>query len=135
MVDFLICGTQKGGTSALHEYLSEHPDLCLSATKELHFFDNEELFQQGAPDYAPCHAAFRQKMPSQLAGESTPIYMYWEPSPKRIWEYNPRMKLIVLLRNPIDRAYAHWNMERSGGRRAFPFGKPSRMRRKESARG
>jgi len=113
LVDFLICGTQKGGTTALHEYLANHPDLCLSANKELHFFDNEEMFQQGAPNYAAYHAAFLHRKPQQLAGESTPIYMYWDPIPQRLKTYNAKLKLIVLLRDPIERAYSHWNMERA----------------------
>ncbi len=47
-----------------------------------------------------------------ILGEATPIYMYWKESVSRIYEYNPDMKLIVILRNPIERAYSHWNMER-----------------------
>lgn len=45
-------------------------------------------------------------------GEATPIYMYWYAAPKRIWRYNPEMKFIIILRNPIERAYSHWNMQR-----------------------
>ncbi|MEQ9022615.1 MAG: sulfotransferase domain-containing protein, partial [Pseudomonadales bacterium] len=48
-----------------------------------------------------------------IFGETTPVYMYWKESPKRIYEYNPEMKIIIILRNPIDRAYSNWNMERS----------------------
>jgi hypothetical protein len=120
-VHFLICGTQKGGTTALHEYLKGHPDICMSAAKELHFFDNEEIFQKGPPDYSEYHAAFSHRKPHQRIGESTPIYMYWDPAPKRIKEYNPQLKLIVLLRNPIERAYAHWNMERARGADKLSF--------------
>jgi len=39
--------------------------------------------------------------------------MYWQNAPKRIWQYNPEMKIIIILRNPIERAFSHWNMERS----------------------
>jgi hypothetical protein len=111
-VDFVICGTQKGGTTALDAYLSEHPDICMADKKGVHYFDNEEHFSTGKPDYSKYHAAFSPKKKHKLLGEATPIYMYWNDSPKRIWEYNPNMKLIVLLRNPIERAYSHWNMER-----------------------
>lgn len=112
-VDFLICGAQKGGTSALDVYLREHPDICMANKKEVHYFDNDEYFSTGKPDYSMYHAAFSPEKKHKILGESTPIYMYWKDSPKRIWEYNPNMKLIVLLRNPIERAYSHWNMERS----------------------
>ena len=47
--------------------------------------------------------------------------MYLDNVPKRVWEYNPGMKLIVILRNPIERAYSHWNMVHSKGNDAFPF--------------
>ena len=61
--------------------------------------------------------------------------MYWFDSPRRIWEYNPNMKLIVVLRNPVDRAYSHWNMEKSRGKESLPFLEAlqkEELRRKES---
>jgi len=111
-VDFIICGTQKGGTSALDAYLREHPEICMADRKELHFFDNEEIFCNTTPDYSIYHAAFTIKSSYKLIGEATPIYMYWYDAPRRIWQYNSDMKLLVILRNPIERAYSHWNMER-----------------------
>jgi hypothetical protein len=47
--------------------------------------------------------------------------MYWYDAPRRIWEYNPSMKLILLLRNPIERAYSHWNMQRDRGNEKLSF--------------
>jgi hypothetical protein len=119
-VDFLIAGTQKGGTTAIHSYLRAHPDLCLAEPKETHFFDTEEHFRGGHVDYAALHAYF-QPRPGQLLGESTPITMYWADAPRRAWEYNPRMKVICVLRNPIERAFSHWNMERDRGAEDLPF--------------
>ena len=98
-VDFVVCGTQKGGTSALDAYLREHPEICMAVRKELHFFDNEKKFSSGKPDYSKYHDSFNPQKLHKLLGETTPIYMYWNESPRRIWEYNPNMKLIVLLRN------------------------------------
>lgn len=112
-VDFVICGTQKGGTTALNTYLEEHSEICMADRKEVHFFDNEANFSDNKVDYSKYHNTFSPKKSHILLGEATPIYMYWNNSPKRIWEYNPNMKLIVVLRNPIERAYSHWNMERS----------------------
>jgi hypothetical protein len=120
-VDFVICGTQKGGTSALNTYLKEHPEICMADKKEVHFFDNEEYFSNGKPDYSRYHAWFSPKKSHVLLGEATPIYMYWHDSPRRIWEYNPDMKQIVVLRNPIERAYSHWNMQRSRNIDDLPF--------------
>ncbi len=121
LVNFLICGTQKGGTSALDSYLRDHPEICMAIQKEVHFFDNETLFLNGSPDYSQYHAYFRPEASHRVAGEATPIYMYWHNSPRRIWEYNQNMKLIVVLRNPVDRAYSHWNMERSRNAESLPF--------------
>ncbi len=125
IVNFVICGTQKGGTTALDTYLRGHPEVCMANTggkavseaenKEVHFFDNEEFFNTKRTDYSIYHAAFHALPEHKVLGETTPIYMYWYEAPKRIYQYNPDMKLIVVLRNPIERAFSHWNMERSRG--------------------
>jgi hypothetical protein len=120
-IDFLICGTQKGGTSALHAYLREHPGICMANQKEVHFFDNESYFTSQNVDYSTYHAQFSPNSSHQVLGESTPIYMYWHNAPRRIWEYNPDIKLIIILRNPIERAYSHWNMERSRNAETLSF--------------
>ena len=120
-VDFVICGTQKGGTSALDAYLRDHHQICMANKKEVHFFDNEDTFRDKAPDYSLYHTAFSPEPPHELVGEATPIYMYWHDAPRRMWQYNPNMKLIVILRNPIERAYSHWNMERSRNAETLSF--------------
>lgn len=121
MVDFIICGTQKGGTSALDAYLREHSEICMADMKEVHFFDNDSFFRNSKSDYSKYHSFFSPKPSHKLIGEATPIYMYWRKAPKRIWQYNPNMKLVVVLRNPIDRAYSHWNMERTKKIDRLPF--------------
>ncbi|RDV28138.1 sulfotransferase [Alteromonas aestuariivivens] len=120
-VNFVIAGTQKGGTSALDAYLREHPQICMAAKKELHFFDRDAWFCHGRPNYARYHSWFSPKPGHMILGESTPIYMYWAPAAKRIQRYNPDMKLLIVLRNPIDRAYSHWNMECARKRESLPF--------------
>jgi sulfotransferase family protein len=109
LVDFLIAGTQKGGTTALFAYLQAHPEICLAKVKETHFFDTERNFKKKRVNYAELHKHFTPRQ-GQLLGEATPITMYWEAAPRRVWEYNPRMKIICLLRDPIDRAFSQWNM-------------------------
>ncbi|MEZ5471432.1 MAG: sulfotransferase domain-containing protein [Marinicella sp.] len=121
MINFLICGTQKGGTSALDTYLREHPEICMANVKEVHFFDREVHFDSNEVDYSKYHSYFEPKSHHKAIGEATPIYMYWKSSPKRIWQYNPNMKIIIILRNPIERAYSHWNMERMRGADQFSF--------------
>jgi len=118
-VGFLVAGVQKGGTSALHDYLSDLPDLQLPACKEAHFFDEEAHVDWRAPDYAPYHALFRDD--GRLWGEATPIYIYWPPSLERIARYNPAMRLILIFRDPVERAWSQWKMEWARGKETEPF--------------
>lgn len=120
-VAFVIAGTQKGGTTALASYLYEHPEVCMPRIKEVHFFDTEEHFASAEVDYTRYRAYFNPTARTRLLGDATPIYMFWEPAPRRIHRYNPAMKLIMLLRNPVTRAYSHWNMERERRRDPLPF--------------
>jgi hypothetical protein len=83
----------------------------MASIKEVHFFDKEANFKSTV-DYSKYHSYFKSSTKKKTLGESTPIYMYWYDAPKRIWDYNPEMKFIIILRNPIERAYSHWNMER-----------------------
>lgn len=110
-VDFIIAGTQKGGTTALDEYLRSHPEICMADQKEVHYFDVDENFIKTNIDYSEYHSNFFPNASQKIIGESTPIYMYWKAAPERIYNYNPNIKIILVLRNPIDRAYSHWNME------------------------
>jgi hypothetical protein len=119
-VDFLICGTQKGGTTALRHLLRLHPDIEMPKN-EVHFFDNDKLFKNIEMNYEYYHRNFNSKNKFKCWGETTPIYMYWKQCPKRIHNYNPNVKIIVVLRNPVERAYSHWNMEFSRQSEALDF--------------
>lgn len=124
LLSFLICGAQKSGTTALYHYLSQHPDLQLSNPKELHIFDRENRDWSGRGINnidKEISNNFMDISDHRMKGEATPVTLYWEPAPARIWKYNPSMKLIVSLRNPITRAYSHWNMEQQKGREDKPF--------------
>jgi hypothetical protein len=119
-LDFILAGAQKSGTTALHYFLSKHPDITMGDRQEMHFFDNEEIFSRPL-DYELLHQHFRPVPTSSIAGECTPIYIYWKPAIERIWKYNPKIKLLIILRNPVDRAFAHWNMQRFKGREPLDF--------------
>jgi len=118
-VGFLIAGVQKAGTTALFDYLAEIPGLELPAVKEAHFFDDEEGVDWAAPDYAPYHGLFGD--PGRLWGEATPIYLYWPNALERIRAYNPAMRLILLFRDPVERAWSHWKMDYSRKLDPLPF--------------
>ena len=117
-VDFVIGGTQKGGTSALDSFLRQHPEVCMPETKkELHFFDREA----DDSDYKKYHTNFKPKPQQRATGEASPIYMYWETAPYRIAKYNSKMKWILALRNPVERAFSAWNMETKRGKEKLSF--------------
>src|SRR5438128_3640412 len=118
LVTFVIAGVQKGGTTALYEYLAEMGDVGLSRQKETHFFDDETL-DWARPDYARYHAMF-DAPEGRPCGEATPIYSYWPNALERIAAYNPAMKLILLLRDPVARAWSHWRMEYARGAERQP---------------
>jgi Sulfotransferase domain len=120
-VAFLGVGAQKAGTSALDAYLREHPELCMARYKELHFFDRNRYFKTEPVNYFHYHRAFDPRPPQRLLGEVTPSYMYVAAAVERIARYNPAMRLLVVLRNPITRAYSHWNMIRAQGYDPLPF--------------
>lgn len=103
---FMIIGVQKGGTTALHEYLLQHEQLIAPVPKELHFFDT--LNKINIKDY-------RKKFPKKfftryLSFESTPRYMYYPGVIETLKKNYPNLKLIVVLRDPVKRAFSAWNM-------------------------
>ena len=119
-LDFVLVGAQKSGTTALHYFLSRHSKITMGDQQEIHFFDNDALFVSG-PDYEQLHQHYPLLAASTIAGDCTPSYVYHEPAMERIWKYNPKTKLLILLRNPVDRAFAHWNMQRFRGREPLDF--------------
>jgi hypothetical protein len=129
-LDFIVAGAQKSGTTALHYFLRKHPQIALPVRQELHFFDDDDIFSRPV-DYDLLHRHFRPVARSTLlrfatarqaiAGEVTPSYLYWKPAMERIWNYNRQVKLVILLRNPVDRAFAHWNMQRFKDREPLDF--------------
>lgn len=118
-VRFLVPGVQKAGTTALHDYLSTHPHLALPAVKEAHVFDDDNV-DWSSPDYRPYEALF-DGAGDRLCGECTPIYLYWPHCLERIAAYNPAMKFVVILRDPVERAWSHYRMEVSRGVETLPF--------------
>lgn len=119
-LDFIIAGTQKSGTSVLTYYLNQHPAIAMAHKEEAHllvqprrhFFDNEAMFVSGNINYGLLHRDVAVTAQTLVTGTCTPVYTYWKPAMQRIHNYNPSIKLIILLRNPIDRAFSHWNMQR-----------------------
>lgn len=118
----LLAGVAKAGTTTLHGLMAQLPGLAAPVTtKELHFFDDDTGPDWSAPDYAPLHAAFAGRDPAAIWFESTPITLFWPPCLERVRAYNPRMKLVLLFRDPVERAYSHWAMQWARQWDTLPF--------------
>jgi hypothetical protein len=132
-VGLFVGGVQKCGTTSLFRYLSGHPHLQPPDAKELHFFDDETLDWRprdgSLEDYGALHACYRDAG-SGLRFDSTPIYCFWPSALERIQAYNPRAKFILVFRDPIERAYSHWRMERLRGTETLSFSDAIRGGRK-----
>jgi Sulfotransferase domain len=119
-VGFLIAGVQKAGTFSMFRLLEQHPQIALSRTKEVHFFDDEINVDWTEPDYSRYHQWFSGRG-DNIYGEASPIYLYWPPALTRIKAYNPDIKLVLLFRDPIGRAYSAWCHQRRKGREKLLF--------------
>lgn len=108
--DFIGIGAQKAATSWIHFCLYDHPQIYLPPTKELHFFSRH--YQRGADWY---REQFSTCTDDQLAGEISPSYLYDQATPERIHQWNPDVKLLVSLRNPVDRSISAFRYERKMG--------------------
>lgn len=119
--DFLLIGVPKAGTTAVHAALAQHPDLFMSPVKEPKYYlcgdapppayrgpgdaHSQQEWIWRRDDYL---AQFDRAPEGTLRGESTPFYLYSEHARRRIAEDNPKVRLVAVLRDPVDRAYSNW---------------------------
>jgi len=106
--DFLIIGAAKSGTTSLWFYLQRHPELFFANPKELEFFAYPDRFEKGPGWYK---AFFAGAGDHQLCGEASTAYARWphiDGVPERIARTVPGVKLIYLMRHPVDRTYAQY---------------------------
>ena len=125
--DFLVIGAPKAGTTALHAVLARHPGLYMSAVKEPKFFLSDgPPPTKGGPGDALTYrehiwrrpeyeALFDAAPPGTLRGESTPLYLYDRAAMRRIRETLPGARLIVVVRDPVERAHSNWTHLWSAG--------------------
>lgn len=131
-LDFAIAGAQKGGTSTLDTFFRRHPQIQMARGKETHVFDDETA-DWANPDYTRLDAYFPAD-DGRLRGEATPITLYWRPAIRRLRDYNPDIKLILLLRDPVARAFSNWRQEFGAGRETLPFARAIREGRERVRR-
>lgn len=124
--DFLIIGAAKCGTSSLYDYLMQHPNVGKSLTKQIHFFDR--YFDRSVSWYKVCFPFLWQKFYMEKiqhkkfsTGEATAHYMTHPLAAQRAHKVIPNVKIIVMLRNPADRAYSHYSMEKDHNNEKLSF--------------
>ena len=117
--NFLIVGVMKAATTTLSDSLGTHPNIHIPPD-EIHFFDKEDAYQKGINYY---QSFFKPEPGEYRVGEKTPTYSYYQPSARRIAEFNPEMKLIWIFRNPILRAYSHYWYFIQNGQERYSFEK------------
>ncbi len=116
--DFLIIGAQKAGTTSLYETLRSHRHVFMPPEKELQFFSQNKNFKKGWTHY---EHAFRNKLLGQVCGEASPHYLCQRVAAERILKHCRNTKLIVILRDPVERAFSHYRMTKRRGRTTESF--------------
>lgn len=117
--EFLIIGAARAGTTALHSYLRQNPSIFMPAAKEPNFFsfEGEALNYKGpgadyvnnsVTDIDEYRALFSDAPPGNVCGEASPLYLFSEKAPRRIHHHIPQVRMVVVLRNPIDQALSHY---------------------------
>ncbi|HEV2894458.1 MAG TPA: sulfotransferase, partial [Actinomycetota bacterium] len=125
--DYLIIGAQRAGTTSLHRYLIQHPGVRTTLrTKGVHFFDT--AYGRGMSWYA---SRFPTKLTAWYVarrhgvelrtGEASPYYLFHPHVPARVAEHLPQVRLIALLRDPVGRAYSHYQHEVARGFETLSF--------------
>ncbi len=120
--NFFILGAAKAGTTALYDILKQHPQIYLSYVKEPMFFSHDENYRQGPDWYSRTFFPGAQRY--SLRGEATPHYLYWaeKAAPRMRRAYgNDEPRFVIMLRDPVQRAYSwYWNMVKEG-KEDLPF--------------
>jgi hypothetical protein len=117
--DFLIVGAQKSGTSSLYRWLGEAASIEVPSKKELHYFDDN--FHRGIGWYRACFGGRAGPSDGAMTGEASPYYLFHPLVPRRVRETLPEVKLIAVLRDPVERAVSHYYHELGNGVESLPL--------------
>ncbi len=115
---FVVVGAQKAGTTSLFRYLADHPVVSPPRFKEVHFFD---LHWKKGPIWYRSHFPRNHGNQGRITGEASPYYLFHPLVPERMARFLPDAKILVLLRNPIDRALSHYHWELGYGNERLSF--------------
>jgi len=123
-VSVFVGGVQKSGTRSIANYLRLNPYVGVHKKKEAHFFDMPQYFigdQPRATELRKYHDGFMHARQTQVFCDITPDYVFRQGAVNRVYSYNSRAKWIILLRNPVERAFSAWNMEVNRGTESLTF--------------
>lgn len=114
--NYLLLGAQKAGTTSLHNYLSGHPAVLSASVKEVRYFNRfyangESWYLAHFPLAARTAAVRRRVGVAPAVGEASAVYLFDPRVPERVQAFDDRMRLIAILRDPVERAYSHYQME------------------------
>jgi hypothetical protein len=115
----LIIGAQRSGTTSIFNYLVQHPDVLPPLGKELHYFDLH--YARGVNYYRGRFPYSHRLGRGALTVDATPYYLAHPLAPERAARLLPQVKLIAMLRNPVERALSHYQHELRGGREKLSF--------------
>jgi hypothetical protein len=115
--NFLIGGPPKGASTSLNFYLKQHPEIFTSPVKQTRFFS---VYYERGKDYY-INNFFSGVTSEKMVGEATPTYFLLPFVAKRIKDYNPDMKIIFCLRNPVERTFSGWSMRVNNGTEHLSF--------------
>jgi hypothetical protein len=115
----LIIGAQKGGTTSLFKYLVQHPDVLAPLVKEVHYFDFH--YFRGVNWYRGRFPYTHRLRRGSLTLDASPYYLVHPLVPQRVAQLLPEVRLVAVLRNPVDRAHSHYQHEVRGGRESLSF--------------
>jgi hypothetical protein len=114
--DFVIIGAQKAGTTSLYNCLKQHPSVLPASKKEIHYFSR--FYHKGLPWYLE-HFPLRED--TLLSGEASPFYLLHPQSARRIADTYPEIKIILILRDPVERAISHYHQQYRRGHEPLPM--------------
>ena len=117
-VDFFIVGAPKAGTTSLYHYLKKHPQIEMSLQKEPNYFSDKEIQIQGLyysknriDTEEKYNGLFNTQKKDVIFGEGSVSYLFYPTVAQDIKVYNPMAKIIIMLRNPVERAFSHYLMD------------------------
>lgn len=131
--NLVIAGAQRAGTTTLHHLLASHPQVFFpQRPQEIHFFDHDAAYARGLDAY---RRLFRGWRGERWVGQTSPLYLFEPAVPARLHAALPEARIVVILRDPVARAYSHYWLEVRYGWESESFERALELERARLARG